>query len=88
MNLEQSPVFGGNKVTVYPGGKSKFYSLFEDIDCAESHIHIFYYAIGDDHIGNELKEKIINKVKQGLQSDDCFTTDWDAIKRTENISSK
>ena len=51
----------------YPGGKSKFYSLFEDIDCAESHIHIFYYAIGDDHIGNELKEKIINKVKQGIK---------------------
>ena len=47
--------------------KSKFYSLFEDIDCAESHIHIFYYAIGDDHIGNELKEKIINKVKQGIK---------------------
>ena len=67
LNLEQSPVFGGNKVTVYPGGKSKFYSLFEDIDCAESHIHIFYYAIGDDHIGNELKEKIINKVKQGIK---------------------
>lgn len=67
LNLEQSPVFGGNKVSVYPGGKSKFYSLFEDIDYAESHIHIFYYAIGDDHIGNEFKEKIINKVKQGVK---------------------
>ena len=67
LNLEQSPVFGGNKVSVYPGGKSKFCSLFEDIDCAESHIHIFYYAIGDDHIGNEFKEKIINKVKQGVK---------------------
>lgn len=67
LNLEQSPVFGGNKVSVYPGGKSKFCSLFEDIECAESHIHIFYYAIGDDHIGNELKEKIINKVRQGVK---------------------
>lgn len=67
LNLEQSPVFGGNKVSVYPGGKSKFYSLFEDIVGAQSHIHIFYYAIGDDHIGNEFKEKIIEKVKQGVQ---------------------
>lgn len=67
LNLEQSPVFSGNKVSVYPGGKSKFCSLFEDIDCAESHIHIFYYAIGDDHIGNEFKEKIINKVNQGVK---------------------
>lgn len=67
LNLEQSPVFGGNKVSVYPGGKSKFHSLFDDIDYAESHIHIFYYAIGDDHIGNELKEKLIYKVKQGVK---------------------
>lgn len=67
LNLEQSPVFGGNKVSVYPGGKSKFHSLFDDIDCAESHIHIFYYAIGDDHIGNELKEKLIYKVKKGIK---------------------
>lgn len=67
LNLEQSPVFGGNKISVYPGGKSKFYSLFEDIVGAQSHIHIFYYAIGDGHIGNEFKEKIIEKVKQGVK---------------------
>lgn len=67
LNLEQSPIFGGNRVTVYPNGKSKFHSLFEDINLAAKHIHIFYYAIGDDHIGNELKEKLINKVKQGVK---------------------
>lgn len=67
LNLEQSPVFGGNKISVYPGGKSKFCSLFEDIEYAEAHIHIFYYAIGDDHIGKELKEKLIRKVKQGVK---------------------
>lgn len=67
LNLEQSPVFSGNKISVYPGGKSKFYSLFEDIVGAQSHIHIFYYAIGDDHIGNEFKEKIIEKVKLGVK---------------------
>lgn len=67
LNLEQSPVFSSNKVSVYPGGKSKFYSLFEDIVSAQSHIHIFYYAIGDDHIGNEFKEKIIEKVKLGVK---------------------
>lgn len=67
LNLEQSPVFYGNDISVYPNGKSKFSSLFEDIEQAESHIHIFYYAIGDDHIGNELKERIIDKVKQGVK---------------------
>lgn len=67
MNLEQSPVFSGNRIEVYPNGKSKFSSLFEDIAQAKTHIHIFYYAIGDDHIGNELKDKLIDKVKQGVK---------------------
>lgn len=67
MNLEQSPVFSGNRIEVYPNGKSKFSSLFEDIAQAKTHIHIFYYAIGDDHIGNELKDKLIDKVKQNVK---------------------
>lgn len=67
LNLEQSPVFCGNRIEVYPNGKSKFHSLFEDIELAATHIHIFYYAIGDDHIGNELKDKLINKVRQGVK---------------------
>lgn len=66
-NLEQSPAFYGNTVEVFPNGKSKFDSLLRDIDSAEKHIHIFYYAIGDDQIGNTLKEKLIHKVKQGIK---------------------
>lgn len=65
--LERSPVFSGNKIDVYPGGKIKFEHLLKDIENAENHIHIFYYAIGDDKIGRELKNKIIEKVKQGIK---------------------
>lgn len=67
LNLGQSPVFCGNKIEVYPGGKSKFHSLLNDIDQAEKHIHIFYYAIGNDRIGNSMKEKIIDRVKHGVK---------------------
>lgn len=67
LNLGQSPVFCGNKIEVYPGGKSKFHSLLNDIDQAEKHIHIFYYAIGNDRIGNSMKEKIIDRVKLGVK---------------------
>lgn len=67
LNLGQSPVFCGNKIEVYPGGKSKFHSLLSDIDQAEKHIHIFYYAIGNDRIGNSMKEKIIDRVKHGVK---------------------
>lgn len=67
LNLGQSPVFCGNKIEVYPGGKSKFHSLLNDIDQAKEHIHIFYYAIGNDRIGNSMKEKIIDRVKHGVK---------------------
>lgn len=67
LNLGESPVFPGNKIEVFPDGKSKFHRLLRDIDAAKEHIHIFYYAIGDDRIGNKLKNKLIDKVKQGVQ---------------------
>lgn len=66
-NLEESPVFTGNKIEVFPDGKSKFHRLLRDIDEAKDHIHIFYYAIGDDRIGNKFKNRIIEKVQQGVK---------------------
>lgn len=67
LSLEQSPVFTGNRIEVFPDGKSKFHRLLRDIDLAQDHIHIFYYAIGDDRIGNKLKNKLIEKAKQGIE---------------------
>lgn len=66
-NLEGSPVFQGNRIEVFPDGKSKFHRLLRDIAEAKEHIHIFYYAIGDDRIGNKLKNKLIDKVKEGVK---------------------
>lgn len=66
-NLEQSPVFTGNRIEVFPDGKSKFHRLLKDIDNAQEHIHIFYYAIGDDRIGNKLKNRLIDKAKAGVK---------------------
>lgn len=66
-NLEESPVFTGNRIEVFPDGKSKFHRLLKDIDNAQEHIHIFYYAIGDDRIGNKLKNRLIDKAKAGVK---------------------
>lgn len=66
-NMERSPVLSGNKIEVYPSGKIKFEHLLKDIETAKNHIHIFYYAIGDDKIGRELKNKLIEKVKEGIK---------------------
>ena len=65
-NVEHAPILSGNNIEVYPSGKIKFEHLLKDIDDATNHIHIFYYAIGDDVIGGKLKEKLIKKVKEGV----------------------
>ncbi len=65
-NLEHTALFPGNNIEVYPSGKIKFEHLLVDIENAKKHINIFYYTIGDDKIGKRLKDKLICKVKEGL----------------------
>ncbi len=65
-NVEHSPVFPGNRIEVYPGGKIKFEHLLKDIADAREHIHIFYFTIGDDTIGGQFKDNLIEKVRSGV----------------------
>jgi len=67
INIDDAPVLDGNKVDLYSSGKDKFAQLFEDIEKARSHIHLLYYKIGDDCVGNRLKELLIKKVKEGVE---------------------
>lgn len=65
--IEHVPVLTGNHVEVYPSGKIKFEHLLKDLELAEDHIHVFYFAIGDDEIGGKVKDKLIKKVKEGVE---------------------
>jgi len=66
-NINDAPLLSGNKIDFFASGKDKFKQLFIDIENASSHIHILYYKILDDKIGNELKDLLIRKAKQGLE---------------------
>lgn len=66
-NLYPLPVFTNNNVDLYASGKEKFKHLFEDLEKAKYHIHILYYTIGNDTIGNEFKDILIKKKKEGLE---------------------
>jgi len=66
-NINDSPVLTGTKIDFYTDGKDQFKQLFEDIGNAMYHIHILYYKIIDDEIGNELKRLLISKVRQGVE---------------------
>lgn len=65
-NVGYSPVLDGNKVDFFKEGRDKFDQMFSDIENAQNHIHLLYYKIADDQIGNRLKELLIRKVKEGV----------------------
>ena len=65
--LTRALVTLNNKIEIFTFGKDKYYNLLNDIKNAKSFIHIQYYIIEDDKIGNELKHILIDKAQQGIE---------------------
>lgn len=61
-----SEVFPGNLLDVYISGESMFDSLFYEIANAESSIHVEFYIIENDEVGNRLKHLLIQKAQSGI----------------------
>lgn len=59
--------FNGNIVDILTNGEMKFPALFEAIEEATHHIHIQYYIYKPDDLGIELRDKLIEKAKQGVK---------------------
>jgi cardiolipin synthase len=57
----------GNRVDFYTNGEDKFGALFEAIDGAKQHIHLEYYIIRDDELGERLLAALERKAKEGVQ---------------------
>lgn len=64
---EESPITRGNQVKIIIDGQQKFSELFRDIRKAKETIHMEYYAIFDDCIGNQLLNLLIQKAKEGVK---------------------
>ena len=66
-NLNASPLFINNEVTLYKDGISKFEALLKDIKNAKHHIHMEYYIVKSDELGRRvfdaLKERALAGVK-------------------------
>ena len=65
--LTRALVTLNNKIEVFTCGKDKYYNLLNDIKNAKSFIHIQYYIIENDNLGNELKRLLIEKASQGIE---------------------
>lgn len=56
-----------NHIEVFSDGKEKFKSLFDAIEKATTYIHLEYYIIHADGIGQELKTLLIRKAASGVK---------------------
>jgi len=66
MNDSLSPLTDGNYVKVLINGEKKFPEVIETLKSARHHIHLEYYIYEDDHIGNQIKDILIEKASQGV----------------------
>ncbi|MFC5652847.1 cardiolipin synthase [Paenibacillus solisilvae] len=65
--MSLSPITSCNEAVVLTDGQETFASIFEALEQAENHIHVEYYTIRHDHIGQRFKEVLIRKAKAGLE---------------------
>lgn len=64
---DDSVLTRGNDIKTFTDGYDKFNQLFEDINEATHHIHLEYFAIFDDEIGNQLIDLLIKKAREGIE---------------------
>lgn len=65
--LSQSLLTQNNTVKIFTEGTDKFESLLQDIQNATDHIHLLYYIVSDDEIGNRFFDLLKIKASQGVQ---------------------
>lgn len=65
--VKGSALYGGNKITFYSDGVSKFEALFEELEKAQKFIHIQYYIFLDDEIGRKTRDILVKKAAEGVK---------------------
>lgn len=66
-NIEQVSFTQQNEIRVLNNGEEKFPVLKEELLKAKQSIHLDYYIIKDDNIGNEVFNILCSKARQGVQ---------------------
>ncbi len=66
LNNSKALLTENNRIEIFNNGKEKFEALLASLHNAKHHIHLQYYIIDDDHIGNLVKELLINKANEGV----------------------
>jgi cardiolipin synthase len=56
-----------NEIQVLKDAKETFPEIFNSIEQARHHIHLEFYIVEDDSIGNYLRELLIRKAREGVE---------------------
>jgi cardiolipin synthase len=56
-----------NEVQIITDGKELFDDIFTEIKKAKKHIHVEFYTIYNDQIGNQLRELLEKKAREGVE---------------------
>jgi len=62
-----SALSSNNRVVILNNGEEKFPKLMEKIQEARHHIHLEYYILEDDEIGNKVMDLLCEKAKSGIE---------------------
>jgi cardiolipin synthase len=66
LNNSKAIITEMNSIEMYHTGKETFEAIKEALLSAKDHIHMEFYIIEDDKIGNEIKDILIRKAKEGV----------------------
>ncbi|CQR46101.1 Major cardiolipin synthase ClsA [Paraliobacillus sp. PM-2] len=56
-----------NEVEIFTDGKKKFDALIADMEQATDHIHLIYYIVRNDTLGERIADTLIRKAREGVQ---------------------
>lgn len=62
-----APLYSDTKFDILTSGEESFKKIFEDIENAKEHIHIEFFIIEDDNIGNQLRRLLIRKAQERVK---------------------
>lgn len=65
--LGNSPISFDTSTKILTNGEETFHHILEQLKKARHHIHLEYYIVRHDHIGQEIKDLLIEKAQQGVK---------------------
>jgi cardiolipin synthase A/B len=67
LNNSKSLLSEYNDLQICSNGKETFDIIINDLAAAKDHIHLMYYIIEDDKLGNRIKDVLITKAREGVE---------------------